>query len=417
MVDEIRIGIDARIIDGQQGGVQQFIIGLAQGLSQLTDGDETYIFLAYQNQSDWIKPYIGGKCQLHLIPNRPQPPIWKRYLKRFGMLRGVWHRLRARNPVVPIPHSDGIIENLGIHLIHFTTQNGFLTDIPSIYHPWDLQHIHLPQFFTPLEARYRDVRYRTFCQRAKRIAVASTWIKNDLIQQYGIAEDKIVIVPMASVLVAYPQPTEDDLVHIQAQYGLPDMFAYYPAQTWAHKNHLGLLKALVILRDVYRITIPLVLTGTINTYGRTIRQFIKQNRLDNQVMMLGYVSPLTVQALYRLSTMLVFPSRFEGWGLPITEAMSAGVPVICSNATHLPDIVGDAGLIINPDDTEGLANAIRDLWLNPDLRDMLIQKGYARAAVFNWDTTARLFRAHYRQALGVNLSTVDEQLLTQSSLI
>lgn len=417
MTDEIKIGIDARIIDGQQGGVQQFIIGLAQGLSQLTDGDEIYIFLAYNGQSDWIKPYIGGKCQLHLIPNQSSPPEWKQHLKRFKRIRSLWHWIRAKKQTVPIPYSDGTIESLQIALMHFTTQNGFLTNIPSIYHPWDLQHLHLPQFFTPLEYRYREVRYRTFCEQAKLIAVASTWIKNDLVRHYGISENKIAVVPMASVLVGYPQPTDDDLAHIQAQYGLPEMFIYYPAQTWAHKNHIGLLKALMILRDVYRMTIPLVLTGTINTYGRTIRRFIKHNRLENQVIMLGYVSPLTVQGLYRLSTMLVFPSRFEGWGLPITEAMSAGVPVICSNVTHLPDLVGDAGIIVDPDDTEALADAIRNLWQNPDLRQILIQKGYARASLFNWDNTARLFRAYYRQLLGIELSESDAELLRRPSII
>jgi len=417
MSNTIKIGIDARIIDGKQGGVQQFIIGLAQGLSELTDGDEMYIFFAYQHQSDWIKPYISGNCQLYLIENTPKIPAWKKYLKRFSKLRQLWHSIRARQAHVPIPHSDGLIESLDIQLMHFTTQNGFLTNIPTIYHPWDLQHIHLPQFFTPLERQYRDVRYRTFCDQAKLVAVASTWIKQDVISHYQISPEKIGVIPMASVLVGYPQPTQDDLQKIRQKYHLPAMFAYYPAQTWEHKNHLRLLEALIILRDEYHLTIPLILTGTINAYGRKIRDHIKMMHLDEQVRMLGYISPLEVQALYRLSTMMIFPSQFEGWGLPITEAMSVGVPIACSNVTHLPDIINDAGIIFDPTDAQAIANAMQNLWQNADLRQELIAKGYQRASAFSWSYTAKLFRAHYRQLLGVKLSDEEQKLLTQPSLV
>ncbi|MDX2078975.1 MAG: glycosyltransferase family 1 protein [bacterium] len=417
MSGKIKIGIDARITDGKQGGVQQFIIGLAQGLSQLTDGDETYIFLAYQGQSDWLKPYIGGKCQLHLIDDMPKMPIWKQYLKRFTKLRYLWHLIRAKRNTIKIPHSDGLIENLHIDLMHFTTQNGFLTAIPTIYHPWDLQHIHLPQFFTPLERQHRDMRYRAFCDQAKLVAAASTWIKNDLIAHYHLNPEKISVIPMASVLVGYPQPSPDELQAIAKKYDLPAMFAYYPAQTWEHKNHIRLLEALVILRDVHHITIPLVLSGTINAYGHTIQKYIHRMGLDKQVLMLGYVSTLEVQALYRLCTMMIFPSRFEGWGLPLTEAMSAGVPVACSNITHLPDIVADAGLVFDPDDSEAMADVMLKLWQNPTLREDLITKGHARASAFSWEITARLFRAHYRQLLGVPLSQDEEMLLVHPPLV
>lgn len=417
MAKTIKIGVDARIIDGKQGGVQQFIIGLAQGLSQLNDGDETYIFFAYDNQSDWIKPYIGGNCQLHLIPNAPRIPSWRKYLSQFAQLRRFWHWIRAQKGTIKIPHSDGLIENLNIDLMHFTTQNGFLTDIPTIYHPWDLQHIHLPHFFTGLERHYRDVRYKTFCEQARLVAVASSWIKRDVMAHYHIPDEKIAVVPMASVLVGYPQPTPDDLQATCQKYHLPAQFAYYPAQTWEHKNHLRLLEALIMLRDEHNMIIPLVLTGTINAYGRKIRDHIKMMHLDEQVRMLGYISPLEVQALYRLCTMMVFPSQFEGWGLPITEAMSVGVPIACSNATHLPDILQDAGIIFDPTDAQAIADAMRQLWQNADLRQELITKGHQRASAFSWEYTAKLFRTHYRQVLGMDLSADEKMLLNQPDLV
>jgi glycosyltransferase involved in cell wall biosynthesis len=125
----------------------------------------------------------------------------------------------------------------------------------------------------------------------------------------------------------------------------------------------------------------------------------------------GFVTPLELRGLYELATGLVFPSRFEGWGLPVCEAFSAGLAVASSNATSLPDLVGDAGLLFDPDDAEQMANRIWELWDDPELRSTLAERGRRRAESFSFDRTARLFRAQYRRLAGRPATEEDRILL------
>ncbi len=410
-----KIGIDAKLVDGRSGGVQQFIIGLAQGLSKLTSTDDEYIFFVYRDQAAWLEPYVAGHCRLYPVGDAPKSPTWKRTLKELPYLRRMWHWIQSKRKHQFVTRSDGFIEQLGVDLMHFTTQRAFLTDVPTIYHPWDLQHLHLPQFFSSYEHQQREATYQVFCEQAQMVAVASTWIKQDVIQHYHLSPEKVQVIPMASVLSDYPKPTPTELAQMRAK--LPQRFIYYPAQTWQHKNHLKLLDALVLLRDEYGLNIPLVLSGTMNTYGRVIQKYIQKHRLNNQVVLLGYVSVVEVQALYQLCDMLVFPSRFEGWGLPITEAMASGVPIACSNATHLPQLVADAGLVFDPDQADEIATAIYQIWTDDTLRHNLRQKALARSRLFSWEYTASLFHAHYQRILGNTLTPQMQALLAREPLV
>lgn len=410
-----KIGIDAKLVDGRSGGVQQFIIGLAQGLSKLKDTDNQYIFFMYSDQTNWLKPYVYGNCQIIETSAAPQSPKWRQRLRDMPYLKQLWHFLLSSRGKRSVPQSDGLIESLNIELMHFTTQRGFLTEIPTIYHPWDLQHLHLPHFFTSYERQQREANYEILCQQAFMVSAASSWIKNDLISHFNLPEDKIKVIPMASVLSDYPHPTDDDLAKMSSK--LPSRFAYFPAQTWQHKNHLKLVEALAILRDEYGIIVPVVFSGTTNPYWQVIQKFIHKHHLQNQVTHVGYVSVVEVQALYQLCDMMVFPSRFEGWGLPLTEAMASGVPIACANSTHLPELVGDAGVIFDPDDAHNIADTIWNLWTDEEKRQELSQRGLERSLLFSWDYTARLFQAHYQRLLGQSLSEEDQHLLDAPALV
>jgi glycosyltransferase involved in cell wall biosynthesis len=159
------------------------------------------------------------------------------------------------------------------------------------------------------------------------------------------------------------------------------------------------------------LTVPLVCSGRLNEFIPIIKRHMKRLNLSRQVHFLGFVSPLELQCLYRLSSALVFPSKFEGWGMPITEAFLAGLPVACSNVTVLPELVGDAALLFNPDSPIEIADAIRRLWIDPALRETLIARGKLKAKSYSWDRTARVFRAHYRRIAGRALTDDDRALL------
>lgn len=407
----LRIALDARLVGGQSGGVEQAILGLAYGLSRLTDGDEEYYFLTLPGKAAWLQPYVSGPCRLVTLPAEQRPPLWRERLKSVPGLKSLWHRL---TPVigpaaVRVPSSDGQIEALSIDLMHFTFQAGFFTSIPTIYQPWDMQHRHWPQYFTAHERLARDVVYNALCRQARLVIVASGWTRRDVIQQLGLPETQVQVVPMAAPIVA--------AARLQAKMrpvDLPQSFVLYPAQTWPHKNHLKLLEALAWLREQHGLRLPLVCVGRQNPrFFSQIKQRVRVLKLEGQVIFPGYYWPLT--EFYARARCVVFPSRFEGFGMPVVEAFAAGVPLASSTATCLPELVGDAGLLFDPDDVQGMGEAMRRLWLDDRLRTTLIARGYARAQNFSWEKTARLYRAHYRRLIHGRVSLSDQMILESPS--
>lgn len=416
----LRVVIDARLVSGTTGGTEQTIIGLAHGLAQLEDGDEEYLFLTHADSEDWIRPYVGGPCRIFTGPPVPREPKWKHMLKSAPLLRAAWHTLSARlgRSTFRVPISDGTIERAAVDLMHFTMQTGFLTRVPTIYSPLDLQHLHLPQFFTPRVRMAREMTYRTLCEQASMVVALSSWVKRDLIDHYHLPEVKVHVIPCAPVLDAYPAATNADLEATRRKFSLPAQFVFYPAHTWPHKNHIALLEALAMLRDRHQIKAPLVCSGRITEdHFHRIEARTREMGLSSQVQFLGYVSTQELQVLYRLCRCLVFPSKFEGFGMPVLEAFRAGVPVACSDVTCLPSLAGNAALVFDPDNPDQITEALLRLWTDEALCQTLIERGHARASAFSWQRTARTFRAHYRRLTGRNLTDEDRSLLGAPSLV
>ncbi|HEX3561212.1 MAG TPA: glycosyltransferase family 1 protein [Solirubrobacterales bacterium] len=401
----LRVCIDARLGEGRFGGVEQVVIGIAAGLSKLTDGDEEFLFLSYPEHDEWLRPYLGGACRI-VHPRRG-------YLSRRAraVSRGLMERLPGVGLSFAVRPSDGTVERARVDVVHFPFQDAFTTDIPSIYQPHDLQHLHLPELFSPWVRARRERVYRTHSNRAAMVVAMTSWGKRDFIANYDLAPEKVTVVPGGSVLREYPPPTDRDIGELRSRLSLPESFLLYPAQTWPHKNHLRLLEALASIRDEHGVSIPLVCPGKQTDHYRQIQEEIGSLGLEPLTRFPGFVSPLELRALYELATGLVFPSLFEGWGLPVCEAFDAGLPVASSTATGLPDVVGDAGLMFDPDDTQGMAAEVLRLWQDGGLRASLRERGRERAALFSFDRTARLFRAHYRRIGQRPLSEEDRILL------
>ena len=406
----MRVCVDARLGGGRFGGVEQALIGIAAGLSKLADGEERYLFLANPEQDDWIRPHLRGPCEL-LHPDRSR---FDRRARAAG--RAILERVPKIGPRHAVRPSDGTVERVGVDVVHLPIQDAFTTTIPSIYQPHDLLHLHLPELFSSWEWRRREVVYRTHCARAETVVAMTSWGKRDLVERYELPPEKVSVVPWGSVLWEYPTPTESDLKRIRRDIAPPGDFLLYPAQTWPHKNHERLLDALALIRDREGVRISLVCPGRQNDHYRQIARRIGGLQLEEQVSFPGFVSPLELRGLYDLALGLVFPSRFEGWGLPVCEAFTAGLPVASSSATSLPDLVGDAGLLFDPDDTEQIADAVLGLWSDAELRADLAERGRERGKLFDFDRTARLFRAHYRRVGQQPLSEEDRILLASPPL-
>jgi glycosyltransferase involved in cell wall biosynthesis len=420
----MRICLDARLVSGELGGIESVVLGLASGFSRLDGGGDTYSFLAYRDKSDWLLPYLDGPCsplwtEPVEAPERPLSRTRAAARKALPPLAAVWaRRPRRRTPWLTPgpPASDGTVERSGADLMHFTFQNGFRTELPTIYHPHDLQHVHLPAFFTVQERTRREKWYGALCRQARMVAVATTWTQRDVMEHYGLTEDKVRVVPLAPIVTEYRVPTDADLESARKRLLLPQDFILYPAQTWPHKNHLGLIEALALLRDRDGLRVPLVSSGRLGEYFPTIRRRVEELGLQEQITWLGFVSTDDLQCLYRLARAVVIPTRFEAASGPLWDAFSAGTPAACSRATSLPAQAGDAAVVFDQENPAEIAAAIRRLWTDESLRSVLVDRGRANVARFSWDRTARLFRAHYRRLLD-QLTDDDRDLLSQPELL
>jgi glycosyltransferase involved in cell wall biosynthesis len=251
----------------------------------------------------------------------------------------------------------------------------------------DIQHEYYPEFFRGEILELRRRLYRGSAERADIVIAISEFTKKSLIEKYGLKPEKCI--------VAYPSCSSEfrriedmnRLDAIRKKYSLPDKFLFYPAGTWPHKNHLKLLEALILLKEKYSFEQKVIMTGIAKNYHKTIMDSVGRLNLDNQVAFLNHVPFPDLPPIYNLAKIMVFPSLFEGFGIPVLEAMSVGLPVVCSDRTSLPEVAGDAALYFNPENPGEMADRIFLLWNDRNLRKDLVMKGLERVNKFTAENT------------------------------
>jgi glycosyltransferase involved in cell wall biosynthesis len=261
------------------------------------------------------------------------------------------------------------------------------------------------------------VLYRAYCRQARTVVVAARWTQRDVIAQYGLPAEKVHVVTPAPHTAPYVEPTSAELDTTRRKLGLPETFVLYPAQTFPHKNHLALLEAIARLRDRHGLNVPLVCSGRKNDFYSQIERRIRALHLESQVFFPGFVSPLELQCLYRMTRAVVIPTLFEAASGPLWEAFLAERPAACSNVTSLPEQAGGAAIVFDPGDINAIADAVRRLWTDESLRETLVARGRQSVARFTWDSTARHFRALYRKVSGRGLTDVDREILSAPPLL
>jgi glycosyltransferase involved in cell wall biosynthesis len=199
-----------------------------------------------------------------------------------------------------------------------------------------------------------------------------------------------------------PREPETPADGVREVYGLPERFFLYPAITYPHKNHLVLLEAFARLRRLKPETM-LVFTGAKGSMETRIASEIHKLGIDASVKRLGYVPATHLDAMYRQAVAMCFPSRFEGFGAPVLEALARGCPVIAANATALPEVVGNAGQLVSPDNAEQWTRAMTAVLEDDSERERLAKAGIERSREFNWTRAADLLEDSYRHALETTL--------------
>jgi glycosyltransferase involved in cell wall biosynthesis len=416
----MRVAINAQLItSGHWGGVEQFVLGLVYGLGQLRDGAEEYIIVGPAENTDWLAPYLGTNQTLKCAPRPGLLAPKKEWLgplrapagKMLRWLRYALNRQTDVNDSARAP-SDGFYESLGANVVHFPFQLYTPTDVPYIYNPHDLQHLHHPQFFRSEDIAAREASWRPACRDAAAIVTDCVWVRHDVAKRYAVPSEKIFAIPMGAPTTLYGALI--DLSAVRQKFDLPSTFAFYPAQTWQHKNHLRLIEAIALLRARDNLIVNLICTGAQNEFYRVVAQRVRELQLETQVRFLGFVEPAELRALYHLAQFVIHPSLFEGGGLPILEAFNEGAPVACANTTSLPEYAGDAALYFDSTSVESIADAAKRMTSDAALRADLRERGHARVQSFTWERTARAYRALYRKIAGQELSADDHALLEQA---
>jgi glycosyltransferase involved in cell wall biosynthesis len=311
-----------------------------------------------------------------------------------------------------IPASDGLYEAIGADVLHITYPLNFVrSSVPTVITMHDLQHRHLPELF-PLDGmRWRECTYPQMFRLSRAIITVSRFCKEDIVKQYGVPASKIYVIPLAAPIGVYARPSAETKRIVINKYQLPQDFMLYPAMTYEHKNHVRLLQAIALLR-AEGIKASLVCTGAQFHHWPVIRQTISELRLERSVQFLGFVDASDLTALYELAQFIVLPSLFEGAGLPLLEAFKASRAVACSDIAAFREYGGDAPLFFDARAPRSIADAIRTMVGNADLRVTLAARGARQGAQYNWCRTAGLHRAVYRKVAGLELSSEENQLLS-----
>jgi glycosyltransferase involved in cell wall biosynthesis len=395
---KLRVAVDCRGVSAQQG-IGTALLALANALSASASTDQEYTFIVGEDLEEWLRPYIYGPCRLMGIPASRLSRL-KKSLRPIAPLRSVWNMMHGR--MLRVPVSSGYVESQRFDLVHFPTQSAYLTSLPSIYQPWDLQHLHYPQFFSHGEFALRERLYRAYCAQAAFVCVQAEWSRQDVIEKFGIAPEKVVVIRWGSVFDAYAVPSPQAKQNTIEKYRLPRQFFFYPAVTWPHKNHEVIIRALRLLKTQQGRTPHVYFTGASTKFRAKLHDIARELGVLDQLRYLGFVTPEELQSVFASATAMIFPSKFEGFGLPILEAFHARLPVLSSNATVLPEVAQDGGAYFNPDSPEELSALMVRCLDDPDFRESLIQKGCEVLRRFSMRDTAAQFQALYARAAGLS---------------
>ena len=255
------------------------------------------------------------------------------------------------------------------------------TNVSQIITIHDLAFEHYKEHTPFLVYQYYKYFVPKFCKKATKILSVSEFTKQDIVKRYGINEQKIEVV--YNGFYASQRSTVDRRPLTSKPYFI-FIGAVHP-----RKNVLGLLKAFEHFKNTFSHDYELVIIGRKAWMNAELESFYNQMKFKNDVVWIEKIERNNLLEILQNAFALVYPSFFEGFGIPIIEAMSFGVPVISSNSSCLPEIVENAGILVNPNDTNEIANAMNELVINEKLRNELIQKGKIRAQNFDWNISAK----------------------------
>jgi glycosyltransferase involved in cell wall biosynthesis len=263
----------------------------------------------------------------------------------------------------------------------------------------DLSFLHHPETKTRRFRLYMQWMVRHALRRASLVAVDSEHTRRDVIAAFGAPADRVITIPLAAA-ARFGEPVEPAVLErVRRRYGLQAGAIVAVGDVEPRKNLRRLVEAVALLRDRENLRPQLVLVGKPRRGVEALRRAIDERGLGDAVVFTGYVPDDELAAVYRLAGVCVYPSLYEGFGIPPLEAMMCGTPVVASNAASIPEVVGDAALLVDPYSVDEIAQALARLLTDDTLRRELIARGHTRARCFSWEETARRTLEAFAQAV------------------
>jgi glycosyltransferase involved in cell wall biosynthesis len=273
-----------------------------------------------------------------------------------------------------------------------------LTPCRSIVTIHDCIHLMFPQYL-PGRLAHAGVRvaYRVAASRSERVLTVSEASKRDILRFCAIPPDKVDVIYNAIDERFDQPPDEAQITRVRERYQLHDRFLLYSGNVMPHKNLERIIEAFARVRQRGSDQIKLLITGSEISRYASLRRAVHRHNLHKYVRFFGFLSPETLATLYHLADAFVFPSLYEGFGLPPLEAMASGTPVLTSNVSSLPEVVDDAALLVDPYDPEAIADGMQRILSDTSLRARLIDRGHIRAAHFSWEESVKRVLTIYRE--------------------
>ena len=275
-----------------------------------------------------------------------------------------------------------------------------LTPCRSVVTIHDCIHLRFPQYL-PNRLGYAYARSALWVatHRSARVFTVSEASKRDILEYFDVPESKIAVIYNAIDERFSEEPAADEVMRVKERYQLNDPFILYAGNIKPHKNLERLIEAFHIIRKGELEYVKLLIIGDEISKYAALRRTVHRYKLHKHVRFFGFVPDATLAILYRLARVFVFPSLYEGFGLPPLEAMASGTPVITSNVSSLPEVAGDAAMLIDPYETDAIAGAMRRVLMDDRLRDDMRERGLARAREFSWGRSVRRVREIYDEVL------------------
>ena len=274
-----------------------------------------------------------------------------------------------------------------------------LVRCPSVVTIHDCIHLMFPQYLPNRAAlAYAQTSIGLAARRATRVMTVSESSKRDILRFVDTQPEKIDVIPNAYDERFAIEPDEADVVRVRERFQLHDPFVLYAGNVKPHKNVERLIQAFHVVRQRGLDQLRLVIIGDDVSRYAALRRAVHRNQLHKYVRFLGYLPEETLAVMYRLASVFVFPSLYEGFGLPPLEAMASGTPVVTSNVSSLPEVAGDAAILVDPYDPAAIADGIYTVLTDDCVRGALRQKGLARARQFSWEASVRRIRQIYCEA-------------------